>query len=53
MSRTIRIPKGKSINPTFFVFCEGETEEKYICYVVSVRKFITIKQSIIYAKMNG
>ncbi len=33
MSRTNRIPKGKSINPTFFVFCEGETEEKYICYL--------------------
>lgn len=33
MSRTNRIPKGKSINPTFFVFCEGETEEKYISYL--------------------
>ena len=33
MSRTNRIPRGKSINPTFFVFCEGETEEQYICYL--------------------
>lgn len=33
MSRTNRIPKGKSINPTFFVFCEGETEEQYICFL--------------------
>jgi len=33
MSRTHRISKGKSINPTFFVFCEGETEEQYICYL--------------------
>lgn len=35
MSRTNRIPKGKSINPTFFVFCEGETEEQYVCYLRS------------------
>jgi hypothetical protein len=33
MSRYIRKSKGKSINPTFFVFCEGETEEQYICYL--------------------
>ena len=35
MSRTIRKPRGKSINPTFFVFCEGETEEQYVCYLRS------------------
>ena len=35
MSRNRRIPKGKVINPTFFVFCEGETEEAYICYLRS------------------
>jgi hypothetical protein len=33
MSRNKRIPKGKVINPTFFVFCEGETEEAYISYL--------------------
>lgn len=35
MSRNKRISKGKEINPTFFVFCEGETEEAYICYLRS------------------
>ena len=35
MSRIIRKSKGKSINPTFFVFCEGETEEQYVCYLRS------------------
>ncbi len=35
MSRIKRIPKGKVINPTFYVFCEGETEEAYINYLRS------------------
>ena len=35
MSRNKRIPKGKVINPTFYVFCEGETEEAYINYLRS------------------
>ncbi len=35
MSRERRIPKGKMINPTFFVFCEGETEEAYIGFLRS------------------
>jgi len=30
MAKGRRKPKGKNINPTFFVFCEGETEESYI-----------------------
>ncbi|MCL2414241.1 MAG: RloB family protein [Bacteroidales bacterium] len=33
MSR--RISKGKEIRPTFFVFCEGETEEAYIAFLRS------------------
>ncbi len=28
-----RISKGKKINPTFFVFCEGESEEAYISFL--------------------
>jgi len=28
-----RISKGKKINPTFFIFCEGETEEAYIKFL--------------------
>jgi hypothetical protein len=35
MSRNKRLPKGKVINPTFYVFCEGETEEAYINYLRS------------------
>ena len=35
MSRNKRVSKGKEINPTFFVFCEGETEAAYICYLRS------------------
>lgn len=30
MARKRRAPKGKKMNPTFFVFCEGETEEAYV-----------------------
>jgi len=35
MGRNSRKSKGKQINPTFFVFCEGETEEAYISYLRS------------------
>ncbi len=31
-----RKSKGKRINPTYFVFCEGQTEEEYIKYLRSV-----------------
>jgi len=34
MSRQ-RISKGKTIRPTFFVFCEGESEEAYVKYLKS------------------
>jgi len=30
-----RASKGKKINPHFWVFCEGETEEAYVCYLRS------------------
>lgn len=33
MSRTRRPSRGKRINPHFWVFCEGETEEAYIGYL--------------------
>jgi hypothetical protein len=33
MSRKERKSKGKKVNPTFFVFCEGKTEEKYINFL--------------------
>ena len=31
-----RRPRGKRINPTFFVFCEGQTEEEYVKFLRSV-----------------
>lgn len=33
MARKRRPSKGKKINPTFFVFCEGETEEAYVNFL--------------------
>lgn len=35
MSRSKRIPRGKLIKPTFFVFCEGQSEEQYVSYLRS------------------
>jgi hypothetical protein len=36
MTQKRRQPKGKLIKPTFFVFCEGETEETYIKHLRSL-----------------
>src|SRR5690554_3354392 len=33
MARRRRQPKGKKINPTYFIFCEGKTEVAYINYL--------------------
>lgn len=30
-----RKPQGRSVRPTFFVFCEGETEEEYVRFLRS------------------
>ena len=35
MSSKRRASKGKKINPHFWVFCEGETEESYVCFLRS------------------
>lgn len=32
-SRKRKGPRGKKINPKFWVFCEGETEEAFVCYL--------------------
>jgi hypothetical protein len=34
-NRNRRIPQGKKMKPTFFVFCEGKTEELYVKYLKS------------------
>jgi len=31
-----RESKGKKIKPTFFIFCEGETEEEYVKFLRSI-----------------
>jgi hypothetical protein len=35
MAQRKRVSKGKSINPTYYVFCEGETEEAYVKWLKS------------------
>ncbi|MFA5817727.1 MAG: RloB family protein [Bacteroidales bacterium] len=35
MAKYQRKPKGKTINPTFFVFCEGESEDAYVSFLKS------------------
>lgn len=35
MSRKRKAPTGKKMKPTFFVFCEGKTEELYVKYLKS------------------
>ena len=30
MARKAKLPRGKKMNPTFFVFCEGKTEAAYV-----------------------
>lgn len=36
MARHNRISKGKAIKPTFFVFCEGESEDAYVSFLKSM-----------------
>lgn len=50
MSRKRRASKGKKINPTYFVFCEGETEESYINFLKSLYRIPTIH---IHPKIGG
>ncbi|WKV13718.1 RloB family protein [Marivirga harenae] len=50
MARKRRQPKGKRINPTLFVFCEGETEVAYINFLKSLYRLPSIQ---IHAKIGG
>jgi hypothetical protein len=50
MARKRRNPKGKKINPTLFIFCEGETEESYINLLKSVYRIPSIH---IHPKIGG
>ena len=53
MAKHPRRSKGKEINPTFFVFCEGESEEAYISFIRSkYRVSIQIKSKVAKNKIN-
>lgn len=50
MARRRREPKGKKINPTLFVFCEGDTEEAYVNLLKSLYRIPSIQ---IRSKIGG
>lgn len=50
MGRERRKSRGKKINPTLFVFCEGKTEESYINLLKSEYRIPSI---IIHPKIRG
>jgi len=50
MSRQRKSPKGKTINPTLFVFCEGQTEVSYINLLKTLFRIPSIH---IHAKIGG
>ena len=50
MARRRKQPRGKKINPTLFVFCEGETEESYVNFLKSKFRIPSIQ---IHAKVGG
>ncbi len=47
MARQPRISKGKTIRPTFFVFCEGETEEAYVGFLKQLKIKLNAKGEIL------
>lgn len=53
MAKYARKSKGKEIRPIFFVFCEGESEEAYICFIRSkYRVPIQIKSKVAKNKID-
>jgi len=53
MAKYQRPSKGKEIKPTFFVFCEGESEEAYISFFRSKYRIpIQIKSKVTKNKIN-
>lgn len=53
MTRKRTASKGKKINPHFWVFCEGETEEAYVSFLRSRYRIpITIVSKIVGNKIN-
>ncbi|HAM11394.1 MAG: hypothetical protein A2X04_12255 [Bacteroidetes bacterium GWF2_41_9] len=53
MAKTHRQSKGKVIKPTFYVFCEGESEETYVSFLRSrYRVPIQIKTKVASTKIS-
>jgi hypothetical protein len=53
MAKHPRYSKGKETKPTFFVFCEGESEAAYISFLRSSRRIsIQIKAKVAKNKIN-
>lgn len=50
MAKGRRGSKNKQINPTFYIFCEGKTEEAYVNYLRTKYRLPSI---IIHAKIKG
>ncbi|MEM6964997.1 MAG: RloB family protein [Bacteroidota bacterium] len=50
MGRKRRKPRGKKINPTLFIFCEGQTEEAYVNLLKTHYRLPSI---IIHPKVSG
>jgi hypothetical protein len=54
MAKSSRRSKQKEIKPTFFVFCEGESEEAYISFVKSMYRIpIQIRSKVAKNKINN
>lgn len=50
MGRYRKKPKGKRINPTLWLFCEGETEKAYINFLKSLFRMPSIQ---IQSRVSG
>lgn len=50
MGKRRRSPKGKKINPTLFVFCEGDTE---VAYINLLKSFFRLPSIQIHPKIGG
>lgn len=53
MGKVSRVSKGKEVRPTFYVFCEGESEEVYISFIKTTHRIpIQIKSKVAKNKLN-
>ncbi len=53
MGKGRRVSKGKEVKPTFYVFCEGESEEAYISFIKATHRIpIQIRSKVAKNKIN-